>query len=115
VSEWSEKLIRLDPLNFPSAYYFHMLANFNLREFAAAERSARETLKRDEQHRFPKAHHLLGLMLANTGDNAAAGEQLKEYLKLAPGATDAALVRKQLTEVERRLASSPTLGSAQRQ
>jgi tetratricopeptide (TPR) repeat protein len=115
VSEWSEKLIRLDPLNFPSAYYFHMWANFNLREFAVAERSARETLKRDEQHRFPKAHHLLGLMLANTGDNAAASEQLKEYLRLAPDATDTALVRKQLAEFQRRLASSPAPGSAQQQ
>jgi tetratricopeptide (TPR) repeat protein len=106
VSEWAEKLIRLDPLNFPSAYYFHMLANFNMREFAPAERSARETLRRDEQHRFPKAHHLLGLMLANMGDNASASVQLKEYLRLVPGATDAELVKKQLAEVERRLASS---------
>jgi tetratricopeptide (TPR) repeat protein len=114
VSEWSDRLISLDPLNFPAAYYFNMVANFNLRNFAVAERSARETLKRDEQHRYPKAHHLLGLILAKMGDSAAASEQLREYLKLAPGASDTALVRKQLTEIERRLASSPASESVQR-
>ena len=115
VSGWSSQLIKLNSLDFPAAYYFHMLANFNLHNLAVAEQSARQTLKRDQEHRFPKAHHLLGLILANQGDNAAAREQLRDYLKFAPGGMDKALVMKQLAEVERRLVLAPTAGPAQGQ
>jgi hypothetical protein len=42
VSEWSSKLIKLNSLDFPAAYYFHMVANFNLHNLAVAEQSARQ-------------------------------------------------------------------------
>ncbi|MCL5742805.1 MAG: tetratricopeptide repeat protein, partial [Acidobacteria bacterium] len=65
VADASGRVIRLDPFDFPEAYFYNSVANFNLRSYDAAEKSAREAVKLDTQHRMPKASHLLGILLAN--------------------------------------------------
>jgi len=40
------------------------VANYNVGRFSEAERSAREALKFDTQHRDPEQEHLLGIILA---------------------------------------------------
>ena len=64
------------------------MANYNLRNLEAAEKSAREAQKLDTQHRIPKIDHLLGVILAQRRDYTGAAVQMKSYLKFAPGATD---------------------------
>jgi tetratricopeptide (TPR) repeat protein len=95
------RVAKLDPVNFPGVYYMSAVASYSLQNYEAAEKSAREAVRIDEQHRYPKAHHLLGALLGLKRDYAGAAEQLKMYLQLAPGATDAAAVKQQLAEVER--------------
>jgi hypothetical protein len=71
-----------------------------------AEKSAREGLKQDEQHRLPKLAHILGIILAEKNDLTGAAENMKLYLKFAPQAKDADLVRNQLSQVEKMSASA---------
>lgn len=106
VADTTDRLIRLDPVDFPQAFFYNSVANYNLGKIEAAEKSAREAQKLDTAHRFPKVNHLLGIILADRRDYGAAAEQMRNYLKFAPNATDAATVRGQLSELEK-LAGPP--------
>lgn len=103
VADTTDRVIRLNPVQFPQAFFYNSVANYNLQKWDAAEKSAREAVKLDTQHRMPKAQHLLGILLANKNDFAGAAENMKGYLQFAPQAPDADQVRKQLAEVEQRL------------
>ncbi|MCS7313928.1 MAG: tetratricopeptide repeat protein [Bryobacterales bacterium] len=101
VADTTDRLLRLDPFDYPLAYFFNSVANFNLRKLDAAERSAREGIKLDERNQIPKMRHLLGVILANKQDYAAAAELLRTYLPHAANPEESELVRKQLAEIER--------------
>ena len=101
VAERTDKLVRLDPVDFPSAYFYSAVAHFNLRNLDAAEKSAREGVKLDTDHRIPKMEHVLGVILANKRDYASAAQHMRNYLTLAPDAQDAEAVRKQLSDIEK--------------
>jgi tetratricopeptide (TPR) repeat protein len=103
-AETTARILKLNPVDFPSAYFYHSVANFNLRNLEAAEKSARAALKLDTQHRVPKLEHLLGVILANQQDYAGAAEHMKSYIERAPDASDVDVVRKQLVEIEKLLA-----------
>ncbi len=106
-SKWSElaavtdKTVRLDPFDFPQAYFFNSVANYNMQRFDAAEKSALEAERLDTRHQYPQNSHVLGLILAMKKDYAGAAERLKAYLKFAPAAEDAPKVKQQLAEVEK--------------
>jgi tetratricopeptide (TPR) repeat protein len=101
VADTTGRIVKLNPFDFPDAYFTNAVANFNLRKLDAAETSAREALKIDSQHRIAKTSHLLGIILAQKKDYTGAAEQMENYLKFAPTAGDAELVRKQLEEMRR--------------
>lgn len=101
VADTTDRVLRLNPFDFPQAFFYNSVANFNLRKLDAAEKSAREAVKLDTQNRMPKVNHLLGLILAQKADYAEAALHMRNYLKLLPKASDADQVRKQLAEVER--------------
>lgn len=105
VAETTGRVLRLNPLDFPAAYFYHSVANLNLKNLDVAEKSAREALRLDAQGRVPKAEHLLGVILANRQDYAGAVEHIKIYLERAPDASDADAVRKQLVEIEKVVAA----------
>lgn len=101
VADTSSRVVKLNPFDFPQAYFYNAVANFNLRKMDAAETSAREAVKLDSQHRIAKASHLLGVILAQKEDYKGAAEQMENYLKFAPTAGDAEQVRKQLEQMRR--------------
>ena len=101
VADTTERLLKLDAVDFPEAYYYNAAANYNLKKVDNAEASARQSLKLDTAHRFPQAAHLLGLILYQKNDYAGAAEQLRNYQQLAPGAPDADEVKRQLAELDR--------------
>jgi tetratricopeptide (TPR) repeat protein len=101
VAETAGRVLKLNPVDFPSAYFYHSVANLNLKNLDVAEKSAREALRLDAQGRVPKAEHLLGVILANKRDYSGAVEHIKLYLERAPDASDADAVRKQLVELEK--------------
>ena len=106
----TNRLLKLDAVDFPEAYYLNALANFRLKKPDDAESSARQALKLDSAHRFPQASHILGLLLYQKRDYAGAAEQLRNYLQLAPNAPDASQVKGQLAEIDR-LATASKPGS----
>jgi tetratricopeptide (TPR) repeat protein len=93
--------IKLDPYSEPVAYLLNAIANYNINNIDAAEKSARAAAKMDTRHQLPKINHLLGVILASKRDYQGAALQLRSYLQFAPKATDADAVRRQLGEIER--------------
>ena len=80
----SEKLISLDPVNFPLAYYYNGVAEFNLKHFAQAETSALRAENLDKLHSEPRVELLLASIYNAEGVHAAAAEHFRAYLKLVP-------------------------------
>jgi tetratricopeptide (TPR) repeat protein len=111
-SKWAEaaplleKGLRLDPVDFPNVWYASAAANFNLKKFDEAEKSAREAIKLDPRHANPRSEYLLGLILAEKHDYAAAATQFKTYLKVSPNAPDTAVVKDQIGQIEKFLSDN---------
>lgn len=102
VLEITNKVIRLDPYDFPRAYYFNAIANSNLNDLDAAEKSAREAAKRDLAAN-PRAGYVLGTILARKQNFMEATELLQAYLKVAP-AIEVDIVKRQLDELRKYVA-----------
>ena len=97
----TDLLLKLNPVDFPQAWFYNALANYHLQNLDAAEKSARQGLDSDAAHRIPKLEHLLGVVLAQKQDYPGAVEHMRSYLKRNPGAGDVELVKKQLAEIEK--------------
>lgn len=106
VANNTELVLKLDPFHFAVAYFYNSAANYNLKKLDAAEKSAREALKLDRKHRFPKVLYLLGVILAEKGDWSGAAEHMRSYLRLVPDAPDRQVVQKRLSEIEKLLGST---------
>ncbi len=98
--EATSKILKLNPYDFPDAYFYNSLANLNLNNLSAAEKSAREAIKLKADRRFPQLEHVLGLSLAYQNNYREAAQHLKRYLELLPQANNAAIVKKQITQLE---------------
>ena len=96
--------VELDPVDFPQAWYVDAVAHYNLKQYDAAERSARSALKLDPRHAIPRSEYLLGMVLAEKKDYAGAYTELSAYVKLAPNAPDLEQVKSQMGEFEKLLA-----------
>lgn len=104
VSDLTATTIKLDSFDYPQAFLFNAAAHYNLRETEAAEKSVKEADRLDSRHQYPQIAHLYGLILAQKQDYAGAVTRLRDYLKLYPGASDAADVRIQLQKLDQALA-----------
>lgn len=109
VADTTDRVIRMNPFDFPVAYFYNAVANLNLQKLDAAEKSALEGKKIDSRKSIPKMDHVLGIILANKQDYSGAAQYMKSYLAAAPNASDADLVKKQLAEVEKTLAAKNAL------
>jgi len=114
-NQWNEvvnvtnKLLALNPVNFPGAYLFNGVANYYLQNFDASEKSARQGIKVDDGHQVPKLQYLLGLVLLHKQDYAQAAEHMQLYLKMATQPAEIEAAKKQLETIAR-LSTAP--GSA---
>jgi VWFA-related protein len=99
VAELTERLIQLDPVDYPRAYLLCAAAHYNAKDFARAELNARQAQRLDTQAKIPEIERLLGLILVRKGEAAAGAAQLREYLRLVPGAADAERTRALLTQL----------------
>jgi tetratricopeptide (TPR) repeat protein len=99
-ADYSKKLIELNPVEFPRAFWCNALANYNLKKEADAEKSAKELLKLDVNHKFPDAERLYAQLLIDRGDFADAASHLRQYLVLQPRAPAADGVRQTLAKLD---------------
>ena len=97
----TSKLLRLDAVDYPIAYFYNAAANLTLGQLDEAEKSARAGEKLDTSHQYPGLERVLALILARKKDYAGAAAQLRSYLALAPDAADAAWTKKELAELDR--------------
>src|ERR1019366_1084236 len=61
LADVTDKVLKLDSFDFPQAFYFNAVANYNLHNMEAAEKSALAAERLDKRHTIPNASHLLGL------------------------------------------------------
>ena len=101
VAEVSAKTVKLNPYEYPQAFYYNALANLNLKKYDEAEKSALSAQKLDERGRIPRIRYVLGIAQAQKSDFKSATENLKAYLTSSPGATDIETVKRQLGELEK--------------
>ena len=103
------QLLALNPVSFPDAWLRNALGNYYLPNFAAAEKSARQGMKVDDQHQVPKLEYLLGVILVQKRDYDEATLHIQNYLKFTTQPADIADAQKQLAEITRLSASvTPT-------
>jgi VWFA-related protein len=79
---------------------FLALGRFNLGQQAEAEKLAREVTSIGAAERFPEAHYVLGLALAEQGKVEAAIEEYRRFLMLQPASPLASEVRETLVDWE---------------
>jgi tetratricopeptide (TPR) repeat protein len=103
-AKYMDYALKLDPVDFPRLWFEDAVANYNTQNFERAEKNAREALKLPPARSDPHANQLLGLILINKHDYAGAGEALRAYVRLAPGAKDIEQVKAQLDQINSRLA-----------
>ena len=96
-----DRALELDPVDFPQAWYADAVAHYNLKNYDAAEKSARAAVKLDPRHANPRSDYLLGLVLAEKKDYAGAAAELTAYMKLVPNAPDLSQVKDQLGQLEK--------------
>ena len=105
--QWHEVLdqtgivLRLNPLSFASQWYYSSAANYYLQHYDDAEKSARQGIQTDVEHRIPKLEYLLGVILARKHDFQGATEHMRNYVRLAPKAPDVAQVNELIAKIEK--------------
>ncbi|MBV8053451.1 MAG: tetratricopeptide repeat protein [Acidobacteriaceae bacterium] len=101
VVEVTDKLLGLNPVNFPVAYFLSGAANYQLGNFDAAEKNTRQGIRVDDAHQAPKLQYLLGMILARKGQYQEASEHIQQYLSVARDPTEIEEGKKFLAEIER--------------
>jgi tetratricopeptide (TPR) repeat protein len=99
-ASFSKQVIQLNPVEFPSSYFYNALANYNLKRADEAEKSAKGVLKLDTGHKYPQAEGLLAQILIQKGDYPEAATHLRAYLTLVPNASNADALKQQLQKLE---------------
>ncbi len=102
----SNKVIRMNPFEFPDAYFANAVANLNLRKYDDAEASIRQAIKLDTEKKDPKLHHVLGVVLVQKKDYAGGVVAFKSFLERAPADPAAPSIKKQLADLEKYLAAT---------
>lgn len=105
-AQYLDKAVKLDPIDFPQAWYVDAVANFNLKKFDEAAKCAREAMKLDTRHVNPKAGYLLALALIEKHEYPEASAELKSYMKIAQNTPDFDKVKDQSDRLEKFLAES---------
>jgi tetratricopeptide (TPR) repeat protein len=106
VIDITSKLVSLNPVNFPDAYYDNAVANYNLKNFDDAEKSALQGVRVDEAHQIPKLQYLLAVILLQKQNYQAASEHMQLFLSLAKQQEEIELAKKGLAEIQRVSASA---------
>lgn len=108
----SERAISLNPVEFPAAFWYNAVANYNLKRAAQVQKSLEALIKLDTQHRFKQADKLLAQALMDQSKPQEAAAHLRTYLALSPEAPDAAALQQVLARIEQSAPASPESAQA---
>jgi len=101
VADTTKRLTSLDPVDYPDAYFYNAVANYYLKNYDEAEKSAREAQKLDTANHMPQTSQILGAVLAEKQDYAGAAEQIKKYLTFLKPGEEADKMKNQLMQLEK--------------
>jgi len=102
----SKQAVYLNPIEFPSSWFYNALANYKLKNPDAAEKSAREVVKLDGKHSIPQVETLLAQLSADRGDLSGAAQHLQKYLDLQPNGPNADGLKQQLSKIQEAIAQA---------
>jgi tetratricopeptide (TPR) repeat protein len=105
VADITERMVRLNPVDFPHAYFLNAVANLNLNRLDPAEKSAKELAQMDTHHQFPRVEHVLGVILLNKQDYNEAAVHLRKYVEISEPGAEVDAAKKQLENLEKALAA----------
>ena len=98
--ERTDRILVMNASDFPEAWFYSSVGNFNRERYPQAERSAREAIARGAETRFPQVVHLLAMSLGYQGRAEEAIAELKRYLEIAQDGKTAPAAREQLAGLE---------------
>ena len=96
----TDQVARMNATAFPSAYFYNAVANYNLGRLEPAEGRARKFKTLDAEHHHPDVCLLLSQIFIHKQDYPSAAQELRDYLLLAPNASNAEDVRQTLKRLE---------------
>ena len=104
----TDYILDLEPMDNTGAYFYNAMANYNLKRFEEAQKSALQAEHLDLRTRFPGVYLLLAEIFARKKNYRAAIMEIRTYLDLLPQAKDAEQVRHRLAELEQLDGAAPT-------
>ena len=96
---FAEQILRLNPFA-AEVRFSQAVAQLNLGQMAAAQKSVLALQSADAAGRFPHSYHLLGTILARKGEFEPAAAAFRTYLEAQPNSPGAAELRQQLAQWE---------------
>jgi len=105
-ANYSKQAIDLNPVEFPSSFWYNAIANYNLKKIDDAKKSTEALLKLDTRHQFPEAESMLAQIYLQKADYDQAAAHLKAYLALVPNAKNADTLKAALLKIEQAKAES---------
>ncbi len=103
LADTTDRLLRLNPYEFPGAYYFNGVAHYELKNYDAAQKMLQQAIDADRRNSNPKTHYVLGLVLIQKKDYAAAAQSLVNFANLAPNDPQIPKTKAILAEIEKAL------------
>ena len=104
----TKKALALDSVSFPDVWFRDAVANYHLGNLAAAESSARQGIKVDTAHQYPKMEYLLAMLLMKRGAYQESYDHMHAYSRMVTNPSDVEEAQKQLAEIARLSASAGT-------
>ncbi len=96
----TETLLRLNPYEFPMAYYYSAVANLQLKNFDASEERIRVAIQMDPGNKNPMSFFVLGFVMASTGRLPEAVDSFESFLELDPDGGPATQARAAVVKLQ---------------
>ena len=95
------QVVRLNSFDYPEAFFYNAVANYNLRLLPAAEKSVRSAQRLDRGASIRRSRACWATSSRLSANMPGPPTSFRQYLALAPEAADAPAVRKELEDVEK--------------
>jgi len=108
-AKFSKQAISLNPVEFPSSFWYHAISSYNLKHPEEAEKSVKDLLKLDTRHNYPDAENMMAQILLDRGNYPEAATHLRNYLTLVPNAKNADTLKQILLKIDQASAVPPAV------
>jgi tetratricopeptide (TPR) repeat protein len=110
-ASFSKQAISLNPVEFPSSFWYNAIASYNLKRSDDAEKSVKDLLKLDSRHNYPDAENMMAQILLDRGNYPEAATHLRTYLTLVPNAKNADALKQILLKIDQ-ASAAPTVAAS---